>query len=123
MKEIKLTNTDYETFDFAKLGEYEIVEDGSDDVYVVQNYPQRYLYNIPKDFDVKKLEYMGYKIVRGDQTQEVVVIERQFKKFHIVKPCETLDTIAQLYNTTVQEIMSQNSVSRRVFIGQILKIN
>lgn len=123
MKEIKLLNTNYKDFDFEKMGEYEVIEDGSDDVYVIQNYPQRYLYHIEKDFDAKKLQYMGYKIVRGDHTQEVVVVERIFETFHVVKPCETLDSIAHKYNTTVQNIMSQNVVKSKVFIGQILKIN
>lgn len=123
MKEIKLFNTDYDKFDFEKLGEYEVVENGSDDVYVIQNYPQRYLYHVSNDFDRKKLEYMGYKIVRGNENDEIVVVERVFDTFHIVKPCETLATIAQKYNTTVQKLMLQNSVKSKVFIGQILKID
>lgn len=122
MKEIKLLDTNYDNFDFKKLGEYEVIEDGSDDVYVIQNYPQRYLYNIPKDFDAIKLQNIGYKIVKGDQTQEVVIIERQFETLHVVQPCETLATIATRYNTTEQRLMSKNNIKSQVFIGQILTI-
>lgn len=123
MKEIKLLNTNYENFDFENVGEYEVIEEGSDDVYVIQNYPQRYLYHIPPNFDSKNLEYMGYKIVHGESQDEVVVIERVFETFHIVKPCETLDLIAQKYDTTVQNIRTKNNIGSKVFIGQILKID
>lgn len=42
---------------------------------------------------------------------------------HIVKPIETLTTIAKNYNQTVEEIMKYNNLSdNNLFIGQRLKI-
>ncbi len=123
MKEIKLLDTTFDTFDFVKLQNYEIVEDGSDDIYVIQNYPQRYLYSIDKNFDMQKLEYMGYNIIKGDPLKDgVVLIEKNFTVFHTVKPCETLDIIAHKYNTTISALMQENHIKSKVFIGQILKI-
>lgn len=123
MKEIKLQNTNFESFDFKKLGGYEIVENGSDDVYVIQNYPQRYLYQIDGNFDAKKLEYQGYNVIKGDIDKDrVVLIERNFEVFHSVKPCETLASIAQLYGTSVKQLQENNAIKEKVFIGQILKI-
>lgn len=124
MKEIRLLDTEFDNFDFTKLGAYEVIEDGSDDVYIIQNYPQRYLYKIEGDFDPKKLEYMGYKVVDGDVIKdEVVLIEKTFETFHIVQPCETLYSIAQTYNTTPEVIIETNNINNKLFIGQILKID
>ena len=123
MQEIKLLDTKYDSFDFNKLQNFEVVENGSDDIYVIQNYPQRYLYSIDKNFDLQKLKYMGYDIIKGDPLKDrVVLIEKNFTLFHTVKPCETLDIIAHKYNTTIGVLMQENHINSQVFIGQILKI-
>ena len=122
MKEIKLKNIDYETFDWTKIKDYEVVCDGTDEIVVVHNYPQEYLYNIRKDFNEKEIEYMGYKIVEGDpKNDSVVLIQRTENKFHVVKPSETLSVIAQKYNTTIHNLKTLNSI-KEVFIGQIIKV-
>ncbi len=54
---------------------------------------------------------------------EVVKIVLSKVKYHIVKPMQTLEDIAQIYNTTAQNLMLCNKlISKRIFIGQTLKI-
>ena len=117
-----MKNIDYNTFDWDKLSDFDIIKEGSDDITIITNYPQRYLYNIRPDFNEKDVELMGYRIVEGDPiTDSVVLIERVDKKFHIVKPSETLQSIAQKYNISVSSIKELNKL-KEIFIGQIIKI-
>ena len=44
-------------------------------------------------------------------------------KTHIVKPTETLESISNKYNLTIDEIMGFNNLTtQKLFIGQFLKI-
>ena len=55
---------------------------------------------------------------------EMVKILFGTKTSHVVKPMETLASIAQKYNVGVEQIVKINNLtSHRVFIGQILQIN
>ena len=55
---------------------------------------------------------------------EIVKIMNKTGNYHIVKPLETLNTIAQKYGTTIEELIKVNNLnSKRLFIGQSLKIN
>lgn len=55
---------------------------------------------------------------------EIVKIMNKTGNYHIVKPLETLHTIAQKYGTTIEELIKLNNLnSKRLFIGQSLKIN
>lgn len=123
MREIKLKNIDYETFDWKKLKDFEIICEGSDDITIIQNYPQRYLYNIRSNWDERELELMGYRIVEGNPTTDsVVLIEKVDKKFHVVKPGETLQKIAEKYKVSHLSLKQLNNV-KEVFIGQIIQIS
>ena len=54
---------------------------------------------------------------------EIVKINRNSRAYHIVKPMETLPTIASKYNTSIDELISVNNlVSKRLFVGQNLII-
>ena len=54
---------------------------------------------------------------------EVIKIIRNHKKTHIVKPMETLNSIANRYNTTSDKLVKINNLqSTRLFIGQMLQI-
>lgn len=52
---------------------------------------------------------------------DYVIFKRNCQKFHIVKPNETINLIAQKYNISEQEIINKNSTTK-IFIGQQLKI-
>ncbi len=42
---------------------------------------------------------------------------------HLVKPTETLASIAKIYDTTVQKIVNDNNLNEsRLYIGQLIKI-
>ena len=52
---------------------------------------------------------------------EVVKIVCKNNALHIVKPMETLNSIAQKYNVDVEQLIRQNGLtSKRLFIGQTL---
>ena len=54
---------------------------------------------------------------------EVVKIVRNTKNMHVVKPMETLNLIANRYNTTSDKLVKINNLqSTRLFIGQMLQI-
>lgn len=67
------------------------------------------LYNqkIEKDFEV----YDG----------QCVILMTSQKTFHVVKPAETLKTIAQKYNTTEEKLKLKNK-TKKLFIGQKIEI-
>ncbi|MBQ7880330.1 MAG: LysM peptidoglycan-binding domain-containing protein [Clostridia bacterium] len=55
---------------------------------------------------------------------EMVKIVKQCTITHIVKPMETLDYIAQRYNTSVEKLISLNNLSsKRLFVGQTILVN
>lgn len=52
----------------------------------------------------------------------IIVCENDFK-IHVVKPVETLESIAQLYNLDQEKIIKDNNLKiTKLFIGQQLKI-
>lgn len=55
---------------------------------------------------------------------EVIKVLKEYSISHIVKPMETLTSIAQKYNTTAETLVRTNNLkSDRLFIGQIININ
>ena len=121
MKEVRLRNVNYEKFDWQKLKDYEVLCEGSDDVVIINNYPQRYLFNIREDFD--KIDILGFRIVDGDiKKDRVVVVEKTDETLHNVKPGENLKTISKKYNIEVSTLREINDI-KEVFIGQIIKTN
>lgn len=55
---------------------------------------------------------------------EVIKIMKKYNILHVVKPMETLETIANKYNTTIENLAKQNALtSKRLFIGQTLIVN
>ena len=54
---------------------------------------------------------------------EVVKIVRNTKKIHVVKPIETLNSIAMKYNTTTDKLIKINNLkSTRLFVGQMIEL-
>lgn len=70
--------------------------------------------------------FANCKIIRNNPNidlydGEIIKVVRQSHKSHIVKPMETLDSIAKQYNLTQEHIMNINNLnSKRLFIGQTL---
>lgn len=50
-----------------------------------------------------------------------IVLFNNSKTYHIVKPCETLESIARLYDTSAEKIKEKNKV-KTLFIGMRLII-
>lgn len=120
MKEIKLKDVNFDDFDWSKAN-YETITEGSDDIIIVKNYPQRYIYNINKDFDERDI--LGYKIVEGDTNNDrVILIEKTESRIHVVQPGETLHTLSKKYNVSEESIKKGNKI-KEVFIGQMIKID
>lgn len=75
-----------------------------------------------------KLQVSPTAILRNDYTQdfyegEMVKIMHGENNIHIVKPMQTLTTIAQMYNVKIEDIIKNNNLkSPRLFVGQRLVI-
>lgn len=68
-----------------------------------------------KDNNLKTLNviYENKNLKNGD----LVIVENCNYIIHIVLPGETLDSIAQKYNTTIDDIINKNKI-KNIFIGQ-----
>lgn len=54
---------------------------------------------------------------------EIIKVVKNTRTIHIVKPMETLDTIAQKYDIKVANLIENNNLtSKRLFVGQTLII-
>lgn len=102
---------------------YFTIESGSDDLIQVLNY------NVPKLYKVKsgetKLDIMaeGYSVDCDISTDDIVVLNKDSRVKHIVKPLDTLSSIANKYNKSIDEIRSNNNISNdKLYIGQMLYI-
>lgn len=55
---------------------------------------------------------------------EIIKILRKMSKLHIVKPMETLNSISQKYDISIDELVKLNNLTtKRLFIGQSLRID
>lgn len=110
MKEIKLVSNYEEGCIVDKdLGAYKIINKGTDDIVIVKNYKYRCL----KCPDVSVL---------SDQSQYKIV-DVENRESYIVKPLDTLNSIAKSHNISVEELKKTNELKNdKLFIGQILKI-
>ena len=86
------------------------------------------LYIVEEDCNIKEfvkknalknflLLYENINLKVGDY----VFVKKNKNTIHIVRPNETLDSIAMLYNTTAKNLMVKNNI-KKVFIGQQLLI-
>lgn len=66
------------------------------------------------DVDVGNVDLLGnLELSAGDK----VIVNLQKKNFHIVKPCETAGSIAEIYGVNKQDIIKNNG-SAVFFVGQ-----
>lgn len=76
--------------------------------------------------DIAKEYNVNYEILKQNPTQELyagqcVLVSHLGKKYHIVKPLETVSSISKLYNISEEELLQKNN-ARQIFIGQLLEI-
>ena len=83
------------------------IEDGEN----LKNKKKRY------NISVELLKHKNSEIYAGN----AILIEGVDKKYHIVKPAETIDSIAKKYNISPQEIMEKNNTTK-LFVGQLLEL-
>ena len=110
MKEIKLiSKIEDGCIVDEDLGAYVIVENGMDDIVIINNYKYR------------ELSLTGVNALNNKSEYRVVEVENH--QNYVVKPLDTLASIASQHNTTEDELKALNDLSNnKVFIGQILKI-
>ena len=77
-------------------------------------------------FDVAKKYNISVELLKRNKTQNIyagqcIAISGLNKKYHIVKPTETILSISTLYHTTPELILKKNNV-QQIFIGQLLEI-
>ena len=71
-------------------------------------------YNIPKQIIERKY---GNKLYAG----ECLILTNINKKYHIVKPLDTINEICKQYDISCDELKSKNNITQ-LFIGQMLEI-
>lgn len=129
-KVAKICNVKPETLKFNNenkiLGyNYVIVKDGDEDFQIINNYFVPKIYEIKEDDSLESLQALGYEIVPNEKVNanDIVLLNKISGKRHIVKPLEKLNDIANMYYTSVNEIIKRNNLkSDKLFIGQILYI-
>ena len=71
-------------------------------------------YNIPKQIIERKY---GNNLYAG----ECLIINNTNKKYHIVKPLDTINGICKQYDISCEELKTKNHITQ-IFIGQMLEI-
>ncbi|MBO7219038.1 MAG: LysM peptidoglycan-binding domain-containing protein [Clostridia bacterium] len=102
---------------------YYTIEDGTDDIVQVLNY------NVPQIYKVSgcetKLDLLakGYNVECDIEKGDTIVLNKDCRVKHVVKPLETIVTIASKYNKNIDEIiLNNNIVNNKLYIGQLLYI-
>lgn len=67
------------------------------------------------------LEVLKQNPTKNLYSGQCLMLSNLDKKYHIVKPAETIQKIADKYHSTPEKIMQKNNV-RQIFIGQLLEI-
>lgn len=90
-------------------GNYRVIKDGVDDIVVVRN--MKY-----KKIVTKNINTLGVGDEYGIETCNN-------RPNYVVKPLDTLTSIANMFNITEQELIKINNLkTARVFVGQLLKL-
>lgn len=110
MKEIKLLSKMEEgSFIDDDLGVYKVITEGVDDIIIIKNYKYR------------DLQYAEVTSLNDHQKCKIVDVENH--DTYVVKPLDTLQSIANYHNTTTEEIKAINNLkNEKLFIGQMLKV-
>lgn len=101
---------------------YVISNMGKDDITFVRNYFPLYEYTLKTDERVIDIMARGYSAIdNGEMCGESIILERPSANRYIVKPLDTIQSIAYRYNTSVDDIIDINHLkTQKLFVGQIL---
>ena len=102
---------------------YAIVKDGDEDFQIINNYFVPKIYEIKEDDSLESLQALGYEIVPNEKVNanDIVLLNKISGKRQVVKPLEKINDRANMYYTSVNEIIKQNNLkSDKLFIGQII---
>ena len=119
--EIELVKSKDKIFDY----DYVNLTSGTDDVMVVRNYYPYFIYNVKKGDTLIDLMSRGFDVnVLGDISEgDKIILHKPKSIRYIVKPLETLDSIATMFGVDKFDIISTNKLlTEKLFIGQILWI-
>ena len=75
------------------------------------------LESVCSDFNVSLNHIKHINQINGASEGDIIFLDKIDLKIHIVKPNQTLEDIALLYNTTVESIKQKNNIDA-VFLGQ-----
>ena len=94
------------------------------EIKYIKNYFDKEIYCVNKDVNIKnfisenKINMLNIKSENSSLKKgDLVFIENCNYIVHIVRPGETLNSIAKKYNTTIEDIIKNNKI-KNVFIGQ-----
>ena len=87
------------------------------------------LHRVQKDEtleDIAKIYNISTQILKQNITKNLyagncLAICGLNKKYHIVKPCETILSIAKQYDISAEQLLQKNKITK-IFIGQMLEI-
>ena len=107
--EIIKNKTDESKYD-DMLGHYRVVQEGLDDIVLIKNYEYR---------EIKEVETS----ILGVKNRKYVVRSNINTDKYVVKPLDTLQSIAIKYNKSIEELKKKNHLSNeKLFIGQIIRL-
>ena len=104
--------------------EYAILNDGTSDIQVIENYYPPIIYKVTEDDTKESLQAQGYELSQNKiEPGDIILLKKIEGKKHIVKPLETLENIANMYFMEKMDIIKRNNLkTEKLFIGQILWI-
>jgi len=76
--------------------------------------------------DIARQYNTNLEVLKQNPTKELytgqcIALTNLDKKYHVVKPAETIQSIAQKYETTPEKILEKNN-AQQIFIGQLLEV-
>ncbi len=116
----KTENSKYD----EQIGYYKVIEEGRESISIITNYARKQICYISSEEDIKNILLAGYEFVNTPaKIGEWMIIKSSDKVLHNVKPGQTLKDIANMYNTSEQNLIKINKLShQKLFIGQTLII-
>ena len=92
------------------LWHYKVINPGIDDIVIIRNY------------HYKTIKTIGVTTLNSNENWYIVEEVENCEKY-IVKPLDTLKSVANMYNKSEKELKQKNNLKNdSLFIGQVLKI-
>ena len=123
MREILLTSNGKNAKKDDDFGYIKVEKDGTDELSVILNYPFKMIYRVNDGDTIGRLNAKGFECEDELVQGKYVVLKKVYNTYHVVKPCETLSSIAQKHNISESELIKNNNLkTNKVFIGQTLSL-